>query len=442
MKQHIKWFGLGACLASSLLSLGTIPATAGSFGLHEHSAYGQGASFAGIAAGGSLSSMFWNPAVMTQFSGVSIEGVVSGFIGEGKNTVNAAGTTLAAIPYSPHDLLDDALIPAMYASWQVRPDLWIGISVNAPFGLSVSFPDFWPGRNYAQGTSLKTYNATPTIAYRVNEWLSVGVGVQIEYATANLWNGLLPIPNNSLYLKGNGWGFGATAGLTITPGPNTMIGLGWRSFIDQQIEGSLALPGFPFVPPFSTPGAVKTTLKLPDIVSLGVRHRFAPQWTVLGTVEWTNWSRIGTSRVLQLNGNPALIGGSAMTLPFQYRDGWFFSGGFEYAWLPTTTLRAGIGYEISPVSDAVRTPRIPDANRIWVSGGLTYAVSNSLKIDLGYSHLFVDKANIAIGPGHPWFNPALPITYSGTARGSIDIISLGVKYQFNPTPAPALIRKG
>ena len=35
---------------------------AGGFAIREQSAYGQGSSFAGIAAGGSLSSMFWNPA--------------------------------------------------------------------------------------------------------------------------------------------------------------------------------------------------------------------------------------------------------------------------------------------------------------------------------------------------------------------------------------------
>jgi long-chain fatty acid transport protein len=429
--------GIGA----GTVALGANQAFAGSFGLHEHSASGQGASYAGVAAGGQLSSMFWNPAIMTQFPGLNVEASVSGFIGEGKNTVT--GGTLAAIPYSPHDLLDDALIPAMYASWQLRPDIWLGISVNAPFGLSVSFPDFWPGRNYAQGTSLKTYNAAPSIAYRVNEWLSVGVGVQIEYATANLWNGLLPIPGNSLNLSGNGWGFGLTAGLTITPGPNTIIGLGWRSFIDQKIEGTLALPaGAVFLPPFSTPGAVKTTLKLPDIVSLGIRQRITPEVTLLGTVEWTNWSRIGTSSVLQSNGSPALVGGAAMTLPFQYQDGWFFSGGVEYAWRPTTTLRAGVGYEISPVTTAVRTPRIPDANRTWVSAGLTHTIWSNIKFDLAYSHLFVDKADIAIQPGHPWFNPALPVTYFGTARGSIDIISLGVKYQFAPPPPAPLIRKG
>jgi long-chain fatty acid transport protein len=407
-------------LGSGIFSLVATQALAGSFGVHEHSASAQGASYAGAAAGGQLSSMFWNPAIMTQFGGLSFEASASAFIGNAKNTTG--GVTFP-------DFLDDAFIPAMYAAWQLRPDLWVGMSVNAPFGLSVSFPPTWPGRNYAMDTALKTYNATPSLAYRVNEWLSIGVGLQVEYATAELRSGL-PL-GTSLLLEGNGWGIGATAGLTITPAPGTLIGIGWRSAINQKIEGTLTLPAFLG----GTLNDVSTTLKLPDIVSAGIRQRVSPQVTLLGTVEWTNWSRIDTSTVVRSGGAP-----TGVTFPFQYRDGWLFSGGVEYAWLPTTTLRAGIGYEISPLTDAVRTPRVPDANRTWISAGLTYMLTPNLKVDLAYSHLFLDTARVAIGPGNPWFNPVLG-PYAGTARANIDIISVGVKYQLAPPPPP-LLSKG
>src|SRR5262245_20463342 len=53
-------------------------AYAGGLAVREQSTFGQGASFAGIAAGGAPSSMFWNPAAMTQFYGMSLENGVSG----------------------------------------------------------------------------------------------------------------------------------------------------------------------------------------------------------------------------------------------------------------------------------------------------------------------------------------------------------------------------
>ena len=84
------------------------------------------------------------------------------------------------------NIADNAIVPGSYFSYQLNPNLWLGMSVNAPFGLSVGFPDQWAGRDYAAGDShLRTYNATPSIAYRFSDLISVGVGVQIEYADAS-----------------------------------------------------------------------------------------------------------------------------------------------------------------------------------------------------------------------------------------------------------------
>ena len=292
------------------------------------------------------------------------------------------------------------------------------------------FPDNWAGRTYAADTSLKTYNFTPSVAYQINNWISVGFGIQAQYATADLSTGL-PVNNalnpflqqgNQLNIQGNGWGYGFTAGVTLTPTPSTTIGVGYRSAINQKISGTLTLPagGF-FAAPFSTPGAVNTTLNLPDTVSVGIRQRLNPQWTLLGTVEWTNWSRIGTSRILQSNGAAATVIGTAVTLPFQYSDGWFYSVGAEYQLNPQLALRAGVAYEKSPITDQVRTPRLPDNDRTWLSVGASYQVTNKLAFDFAYSHLFVKSTpiNLAAGNGNPWSASATSYTYIG----SVDLAS-------------------
>lgn len=410
---------------------------AGAFAIREQSAHAQGASYAGAAAGGALSSMFWNPSVMTQFGPYAFEGSFSAIFPSARNTPTGATGLGALFPnYFPDDFLDDALVPAVYASWNVSPNLWIGISVNSPFGQVVKQPRDWPGTAYAGSTDLKTYNASPSIAYQINNWLSVGVGVQIQYATAKMNVG----PSfAAMTLSGTGWGVGATAGITITPSPNTSIGIGWRSAINQDVQGTWLTPM-----PGGTPGSASTTLKLPDIVSAGIRHRLNSAWTVMGTVEWAHWSRIGTSVVNQSSGAPAMVtAGVPVTLPFEYRDSWMVSAGVEYNWLPTTTLRAGIGYETTPITDRVRTPRIPDQNRIWASAGLTYSVMKNLKLDLAYSHVFIDTASIAVAPGNPWFDSTGGAfgTYTGTASGHIDIFSGALRYQIAPEP-PALITKG
>ena len=441
MRNGRTW--LRATCALALVMAATGAAQAGGFAIREQSAVGLGSAFAGIAAGGAQSSMFWNPATMTQVPGLQSESVLTGILPFASHNVDATRSTFGALG-GAGDSGIDALVPGSYYSMQFAQRFWLGLSINSPFGLSVRFPDAWAGRNYAEDTRLSTYNATPSIAYEVNDWLSVGAGVQIQYAHADLASG---IPVNGFgvppglgqlaSIEGSGWGFGATLGATLKPTPTTTIGIGWRSAIDQEINGSLTLPPGPaFGPPLSTPGSVSTTLHLPDMVSLGLRQQIGPQWTLLGTVEWTNWSRIGTSVIEQPSGATATVVGKASTLPFQYEDGWFFSLGAEYKWNERLTLRGGLAYEKSPITDAVRTPRLPDNDRFWIAVGGSYQLTPKIALDAGYTHIFVKDTPIDISAtsGNPWYNGT--VSYVGSVDAHVDIISVALRYRWDNPVVP------
>lgn len=405
--------GLGALLAA------TADANAGGFAIREQSAFGLGSAYAGVAAGGSLSSMFWNPATMTQVPGLQSESVLTGILPSSTNTPSA--TTPFAAFGGTGNTGQDALVPGSYYAWQFRPDMWLGLSVNSPFGLSVNFPISWAGAQYAAGsTYLKTYNATPSFAYRINDMISVGVGVQVQYAKADLSHCVTaPCPVGPLAeLSGHDWGYGFTAGVTVTPTPTTTLGLGYRSGINQKIDGTISISGI-------GSGAASTTINLPDTVSLGLRQQLTSQWTGLATVEWSNWSRIGTSTVA--------AGPFSTTIPFQYKDGWFFSVGAEYMWNAQMKLRGGLGYEKSPITDDVRIPLVPDNDRFWVALGGTYQWSPKLSFDLAYSHLFVKDTPINVTAGNPSFTG---VPYTGSVDSHIDIISVAMKYRWDEPPAP------
>ena len=427
---------LRAGSALGLLVIASAQANAGGFAVHEQSTYGQGTSFAGIAAGGALSSMFWNPATMTQFPGKGMEVGVSALFTHATNTA-LPGSTLFALGNSG-DVGTDAVVPNSYFIYQFSPNLWLGMAVNAPFGLSTNFPTVWAGRDYAAGnTFLRTYNASPSLAYRFNDWISVGIGAQIQYAKAQLNRaislGVGPAAFADATLHGDGWAFGLTAGVTITPTPTTSIGIGYRSALNQKIEGGLLLDGA--VAAFSNP-AINTPVDLPDMVSLGIRQRVTPQLTLLGTAEWTNWSRIGTSNVLQASGAPVLVGPSPVQIAFEYKDGWFFSGGAEYQWTDRLTLRAGAAYEISPVTDRVRVPLVPDNDRIWASIGASWQVMKGFTFDLAYSHIWVKdpSINISAASGNPSFNGTF--AYIGNVDAHVDVLSLALVYRWG-APEPA-----
>ena len=202
---------------------------------------------------------------MTQMPGIQSQTVMSGILPYSSNSVGA-GT---AFPFlgGTGNTAQDALVPGSYYSWQFRPDMWLGMSVNSPFGLSVNFPIGWAGGQYAAGsTYLKTYNATPSFAWRINDMISVGVGVQIQYAKADLSHCVTApcgVGAPLAELSGKDWGYGFTAGVTVTPTPTTTLGIGYRSGINQKIDGTLSISGI-------GSSSASTTLNLPDTVSAGL----------------------------------------------------------------------------------------------------------------------------------------------------------------------------
>ncbi len=92
-------------------------------------------------------------------------------------------------------------------------------------------------------------------------------------------------------------------------------------------------------------------------------------------------------------------------LDFQWEDGWYFALGGEYDYSDALTLRAGVGYEISPIREASqRLVQLPDNDRVWLSGGASYKVGDlfgllkDATIDLAYTHVFVEDGNFERSP--------------------------------------------
>ena len=195
-----------ACCGFAALIAATADANAGGFALREQSAFGQGSSFAGVAAGGALSSMFWNPAIITQFNGKTVEQDVTGILPNASHSFTSS--SLAAFG-APGNSGMDALVPSGYSSWQLNDRLWLGMSMNAPFGLGVNFPQV-SAASSGSGNSAKidSYNFAPTVAYKINDMISVAAGVQAQYlkASYDIFLGASPLIGS---LTGAGCGAGA-----------------------------------------------------------------------------------------------------------------------------------------------------------------------------------------------------------------------------------------
>jgi long-chain fatty acid transport protein len=418
----------------------TSQAQAGGFAVREQSAYFQGMSFAGSAAGDALSSMFWNSAAAAAAPGMNSESHVALVIPQSEITATGGGLTNPALGLSTQsgDIGDPTLVPASYFNYQVNDRLFFGMGINAPYGFTTK-PDNedFAGTPIATTSSIFSLNFNPTVAYKVTPQLTIGVGAQILYADLRLRSSnTVPVnldgdPEPEVITTGrtteaDDWGFGATAGVIWQPAPGTTLGIGYRSRIELEGEGSCNGLGLSNVAanPLSPGGCLGGTgvtadLTLPDLVTASFKQRVSERLAVLGTVEWQNWSVLGEQAEFRNNAGQVVD-----VFPLDYDDGWFVSLGAEYAYSPDTTLRAGVGYEWSPISDDVRNVSLPDNDRVWLSVGMTTKLTERASIDLAYTHLFVKDAPINVS------NAAGQLLLSAEAEGDVDIIAASFKYKW------------
>ncbi|MCO6441092.1 MAG: hypothetical protein J5I81_08415, partial [Nitrococcus mobilis] len=107
-------------------------AEAGGFAIREQSAQFQGSSFAGSAAGGGLSSMYWNPAALGQASwGLTSESHFSGIFGQAKNTVTSVNGIPAEVVADTGNPLGNPLYGAALDSGDVASPALVGASYYA-----------------------------------------------------------------------------------------------------------------------------------------------------------------------------------------------------------------------------------------------------------------------------------------------------------------------
>jgi long-chain fatty acid transport protein len=427
MNSVIRYTAAATVSVAALLAAGA--ASASSFAIRSgQSAEGLGMAYAGAAAGGiGMGSMAWNPATITMFPGRNSQWNFTYLNANG--SYDPTSVTRLGSPVGPASPVqngtgniggDGSFIPASYSAWQLNDRLWIGLTTGAPFGLR-SKPEnqVHAAQVYGRSAKVTTINVSPTVGYKVTDWLSIGAALQIQYFDAKLKtaSGVAPASAPNI-IEGDTIDLGFRVGATLTPRDGTTIGIGYRSSIRQTLEGTLRTP-VAAIP-------VKANLNLPDSVVVGVSQVINDQWQAHLGVEWTNWSRFRNIPIVsQLNGLPAT------SLNFQYDDSWFFTAGLEYRYNRDLTLRAGVGYELSAVNDRNRQIYISDNDRLWLSAGASYQLSEKLKVDLGYTYISVKKATVNYSGNHPG---QLGVFYTAEAKPYIHIVSAALTYRWdNPT---------
>jgi long-chain fatty acid transport protein len=399
------------------------------------SAQFQGSAFAGTAAGAGLSSGFWNPAAMAEADwGITSESHFVLFMPDARVTA-LPGTAVPTGTDLTTDIDRVAAVGASYGAYRLNAQMVLGIAINSPFGLGTEADDAnWAGQYHGRSSKALTVNVNPMLAFNVAPGLAVGIGAQVQYADLKFRTntaGLMP-NHPSSGINADDIGFGATAGVLWQPVQGTSVGLGYRSAIWHTLRGDSFVVGNSVVGLPFAPLKVEADVVLPEQVTLSTRQAVSPGVRVLGTVEWTNWSRLATVDFVATS--PGGIGGVsfqpgdlASRFTFNWHDGWVFALGSEYDWSASTTLRAGVSYQISPIRKAEeRFTLIPDSDLVVVGVGATYKYSDTLSFDVSYMHVFFEAAPI----NRAQTNTLASLPLVAVAESSLDAIAVSMKLKW------------
>ena len=416
--QHAHSFTRLSALALGItgaLALGQVHASG--FQLKENSVKGLGSAFAGTAAKtDDASAVTNNPAAMAHMTGTTVQVDVTAidlnYQFEGSGT--AAG---GAMPMTGGDGGNAGAVtpvPAMSIVHKFDNGLALGAMVSAPFGLKTEYEDGWVGRYFAHTSDVKIVDLALSAAVDVvPEKLSVGVGAIFSRADVTLSKSVdfgtiifsqLPDaqkpfapayarPQGSdgfVEVQGDDNGFGWLVGLHAKPIDKLTVGLSYRSEIDYDLEGAAdwtvptaARATFDAVgrAALFNDGNVTAALTTPSVLSLGATYQVTDSFKLMGSWAKTGWSSLREVRINFDNPDPDAVE------DFSWRDTEFMSLGGEFALNDAWTLRAGVAFDETPTHIETRTPRLPDADRLWYSIGATWQFSDALEMNFGYARL-------------------------------------------------------
>ena len=406
-------------LATALL----FPVTAMANGyqnLHQ-SAMGLGTAYAANGTAiDDVSAIFSNPASLSRFPGwnasVGATLILPTNTFEGLSATTSDGTPVTdGSPSEPSQFLDDTFSGFWYLSHQVTDRLHFALAFNAPWATESDYTDTAASRYTASTTELTAYNLSPMLSYQVNDQLSVGAGLNIQYYTSTFATNI-PADNSNpdiatdghATFEGSKLAYGATVGLEYQANDQWRFGVSYRSAINHKFDGDVEVkgPAATLALLTSAKGSADYEIATPWMFQLGAHGQLNDRWEVFGSATLTGWSAFEDTVIETSN-----LG--TLTVKNGWDDAWYVSIGAGYQLTPKTKIFGGIAYDETPTPTEVRNPRAPNADRYYVGLGLSHAFSSSQTVKFGYAHTFFDDAPIrlteATNPGRGSLNGDIKI---------------------------------
>lgn len=428
----MSWRGAGIFAAATYFCLISGMAWAGGMITYEINSPGTGSASAGWAAlAQDASTAFTNPAGMTRLKQSQL------LVGAQPVIITAdfsAGSGTRVLGGGDPDAGAGVTLPSMggYYVHSVSDRFKLGISSLSYFGAGLDYGNDWVGRYRVEKTAFLTASLAPSVAYRVNDWLSVGAlfNVMLGYMKSEtaINNAFERIPDGQLKYKDTDFGFGGGAGILIEPTPCTRIGVMYYSPVELSFNDA---PSFDGLGPIlgrllARRGVIGRNLEMsftvPQWVMVSGYQQVTDRLALMANFGWQNWSRFGDVDIaLQVESGAQ----RDVTANLRMKDTWHGAIGAQYRIARPWLLSVGFAYDSSPFSTANRTPSMPLDRTLRYAAGIQYDCSQRLTVGLAYEFMDFGSAKIdkAGGP------------FVGSLVGDYDsynanIVNLNVIYKF------------
>jgi long-chain fatty acid transport protein len=293
--------------------------------------------------------------------------------------------------YSSRTLKNTGTPFNFYTNFRLKkiPRFCLGFGVYTPFGSRVQWPSNWKGKFLLQEINLRTVFFQPTLSYKIND--KIGLGIGFVYASGSfLLQRALPLQNQqSQYgqgtLSGDANGMGFNAGLFFKPSEKLSFGINYRSKVVANVSSGTAQFEVPnAVSGLFSSGSFTTQLSLPSVFTIGSSYLFSEKMLVCLEINYVGWSAYD-SLVIDFENNTERL--SDIRSPRMYKNSFIARIGAQYKINTKADVRAGVYYDQSPVMRGYLTPETPDSDKIGITFGCSYKLIKNLSTDFAILYI-------------------------------------------------------
>ena len=194
---------------------------------------------------------------------------------------------------------------ALYGVYSATPDLKLGLSLGSYFAGSLQYQDNWSGPLLQHQVRAPDLRRLPNAAYRINRWLSVGVGPHILYGKLDE---KVAVPNvaggdGSFQVDQSDVGFGGMAGVLLEPTrtPASASPTSRRSTSSSRTPAAHRRRADPDHAAAAARALTRqdstSSLTVPQQVMASAYHELTDRLAIMANVDWQDWSQFGEPEI-------------------------------------------------------------------------------------------------------------------------------------------------